>query len=330
MAGHLDLDELDIRIQRELTQGTQVGLAWGEINPSYRLLGKRLGVSRETIRKRVEEMSRSGFLRVFPVQVNPALLGLRMGALSVETPGGGSRVELRDKLALIDGMLIIADHVGGLLGLIFYYEDERSLEKKIQLISRICSATRYKFTSIPYPRCSVALTPGDWKIVAALQRRRVRRPTEIARELGISTRTLKRRTKRMIDGMAISTILSNDARALKGAVIGNLHVEHSPEQDRGETDRGLVRELDGRLMYVGLWTEFSLFTVILPSIPAASELLEKVRRTRGVATARLDLIEERIEVYSTLRERVEKKLEDIARETEVEVNVAETRTLAAK
>jgi DNA-binding Lrp family transcriptional regulator len=309
------LDELDIRIVRELTQGRHVGLAWGEINPSYGRIGKKLGVSRETVRDRVEKMSNSGFLKVFPVQVNPSLLGLGVGCISVDIPQTGRKVELIDELSLLEGMILIATHVGTLIGLSFYYEDERSLQKKISLITRICGATKLKFTVQPIPRPSVELSAKDWQIVAALQRGRMRPSGEIAAELGISAKTLQRRTKRMIEGMAISTMVSSAEGAFKGGVIGNLQVEYTSPRTRPQTEGGLLQQLDRQLIYAGLWTSFSLFTLVLASIPEASEILEAVRGTKGVSHARLDLIEERVELYSTLQELVERKLKGSATTT---------------
>jgi DNA-binding Lrp family transcriptional regulator len=304
------LDELDIRIVRELAQGRHEGLAWGEINPSYREIGMKLGVSRETVRDRVEKMSRSGFLKVFPIQVNPSLLGLKLGALAVDVPNTTRKVELLEELSLVDGMVLVVTHVGGMIGMSFYYEDEKARDKKIRLIVSISGGKMWKFTAQQVPRCGIVLSPRDWQIVAALQRRKMRATSKIAAELGVSVRTLKRRTKRMIDGMAISTIVSTAEGFMGAGVIGNLQVEYSSAKARPETERDLLHELDSRLIFAGLWESFSLFTLVLPSIPAASQILEKVRRAKGVAQARLDLIEERVEVYSTLMECVERKLKN--------------------
>jgi len=302
------LDELDIRIVRELTQGGNVGLAWGEISPSYSRIGTKLGVSRETVRERVEKMSRSGFLKAFPIQVNPTLLGLKIGALSVDLPPTAQKARILEELSLVDGMILVATHVSSMVGVSFYYEDERALEKKISLISRICGATRTRFTTVPIPPCSLVLSMRDWEIVAALQRRRTRPAGEIAKELGISKRTLKRRTKRMIDGMAISTLVSSEIGALSGGIMGNLQVDYNSAKTRPETDGRLLQQLDHSMIYAGLWPGFALFTLVLPNIRSASEILNKVRMTKGVAQARLDLIEERVEVYSTLNEPVERRI----------------------
>lgn len=302
------MDELDIGILRELTHGTHVGLAWGELRFSYGPVAKRLGVTSQTVRERVEKMLHSGFLRPFPVQVNPGLLGLSMGALAINRAQHGSKRDLMEKLSLIDGVILVATHVGNHVGLTFYYEDSARLEKKIKLIARICGTNDIEFTKIPYPNCGVELSKRDWEIIAALQRARARSAKEVAQELAISTRTLKRRVRRMMDGMAISTLISSDANAIRGAIIGNLIVKYDPEADRADTDRTLLAALDSKLIYAGLWTGFSLFAVVLPSIPSAAKVLSRVKEIYGVADAKIELLEDRLENYSTLNEYVERKL----------------------
>lgn len=305
------MDDVDVRIMRELAQGRHEGLAWGEIDPSYREIARNIGVSRETVRDRVEKMSSTGFLRVFPVQVNPSLLGLKMGALSIDVPQTVQKAELVKQLSLVEGMVLVVTHISGMLGLSFYYEDDNALEKKISLIVGISGGKLWQFTVQQIPPCNVALSPKDWQVVSALQHRRKRSPGKIAGELGMSVRTLRRRTKRMIDGMAISTLVSSGERAMSGGVIGNLQVEYSSAGMRPDAERTLLRELDSHLIFAGLWASFSLFTLVLPSIPASSEVLEKVRRAEGVSRARLDLIEERVELYSALTECVDRKLKSI-------------------
>jgi hypothetical protein len=93
-------------------------------------------------------------------------------------------------------------------------------------------------------------------------------------------------------------------------VIANLEVTYVAGADRERTGEDLIRQLDSCLFYIGLWTSYSLLRLILPSIHAGSELLERVRRTRGVAGARLDFLQDRTEVYSTLREGVQRRLRD--------------------
>ena len=95
-------------------------------------------------------------------------------------------------------------------------------------------------------------------------------------------------------------------RCPKWGVMCNLTVDYDSAKTRPETDGRLLQELDRTMIYAGLWPGFVLYTLVLPNIRSASEILDKVRMTKGVAQARLDLIEERVEVYSTLNEPVER------------------------
>jgi DNA-binding Lrp family transcriptional regulator len=305
------LDSLDIKLVRELSQGRNVGLVWGDINPAYRDMAHRLGVSKETVRERVEKMLSSGFLKVFPVQVNPGLLGLTMGATAVDFPASASKAELFSKLTLLDGLVLIAAHVTPCFGIVYYFEDEASRMKKVELISRICSATATDSTTVPFPRCTVSLSELDWKIIAALQQDRRGRQGGVAQRLGISEKTLQRRVKKMVDGWAISTMVSADVSLLRSGVLANLMVHYTSTKERHATDGKLLRDLDEYLFFLGLWTDFSLYSFILPSISEAMRILERTKATPGVASARIELVEQRVETYDVLREQVERKLRSL-------------------
>ncbi len=306
------MDRLDIRIIRELSQGRNVGLVWGDINPAYREMGLSLVVSKETIRGRVDKMRSSGVLKPFPVQPNPGLLGLSVGALTVDVPAQTSTAELMKRLCLVDGILLLVSHIGSMIGVIFYYEDDASRQKKVSLISSICSATAVGFTAIPYPLCSVGLSRRDWEIIAALPQRGERSHGEISSGLGISGKTLQRRLKRMIDGWAISRLISTDIRLLRGAVVGSLVVHYSRGAGRAEADKRLIRDLDEFLFFPGIWSTYSVYSLILPSIPDAAKVLERTRATKWVTSARIDLVDGRIELYDTLLDQVQKKLKGLA------------------
>lgn len=303
------MDKLDIRIVRELSQGTNQRLVWGDVNPTYREIGRRLGVSKDRIRERIQKMRASGFLKEFPLQVNPSLLGVSMGALTVDSDRSASNRDLAAKLPLIDGMLLLVTHVSGTSGLIFFYADEASRRKKVELMSRICGSSNGKFTVIPYPRCTVTLSTRDWEIVAALQRNFRRSAGEIAAELGISTKTLNRRLKKLIEGYAISTLISTDARKLEGGVVANLIIEYSRDEDRRKTDESLIADLEPYLFFPGLWASYGVYSLILPSIPDASNVFDRTKRIRGVGSARMELVEDRIETYDILHEQVRQKVE---------------------
>jgi DNA-binding Lrp family transcriptional regulator len=305
------LDSLDIRLVRELSQA-RMGLIWGDVSPAYRLIGRKLGVSKETVRERITKMKSSGFLRTFPIHANPNLFGLSLGALTFDVPASASKKDILHDLGLVEGVVTIVSHVGSMIGLVLFYEDEASRKKKVELISRISSATgQVDFTRVPYPECGVTMSRRDWEIVAALQGGGGRVSAETTRGLGFSDKTMRRRLKRMIDGRAIARFVSTDVRHLRGAVIADLVVYYTPGANRTAVDGGLLKDLDEVLFFPGLWSDHSVYSLILPSIPSAADILARVKANEGVRKARIELVEDRVELYEPFIEQVRKKLKPL-------------------
>jgi DNA-binding Lrp family transcriptional regulator len=145
------LDKLDIKIIRELYQGQPVSLLRQGPRESFRAMGKKLGVSDGTVRERLGRLTRSGLIKGGPLQVNSDLLGLNMGVLSIDIESSTPKKELVEKLSLIDGVFLVQTHVGSHVGIMFFYEDDKSLKRRVGLISKVASARSAKFTRMPFP-----------------------------------------------------------------------------------------------------------------------------------------------------------------------------------
>ena len=301
------MDKLDIKIIRELYQGQPVSLLRQGPRESFRAMGKKLGVSDGTVRERVGRLTRSGLFKGGPLQVNSDLLGLNMGVLSIDVESSTPKKELVEKLSLIDGVFLVQTHVGSLVGIMFYYEDDNSLERRVRLISKVAAARSAKFTRMPFPKSSVSLSKTDWRIVLT-QKRKVKSYVEISEELRLSSRTVRRRMVRMVNGGAIFTFPSANSDAILEAVMVDLVIEYENPKTRPEVDKKLLELLDPYYIFAGIWESHSVYSMIIPSIPSSRGVLEGVRRVSGAGSARIELVEARYEFYDRLHEAVERKL----------------------
>jgi hypothetical protein len=71
--------------------------------------------------------------------------------------------------------------------------------------------------------------------------------------------------------------------------------------------------LDNVLFLPGLGINHSAYNLILPSIPEAEKVVGNVKATKGVKSARLELVSDRIECYGLLTEQVGGKLKTFQR-----------------
>jgi DNA-binding Lrp family transcriptional regulator len=242
-----------------------------------------------------------------PLQVNGDLLDRNMGVLSIDVDSSTPRKELVEKLSLIEGVFLVQTHVGSLVGIMFFYEDDKSLERRVGLISKVADARGAKFTRIPFPKSSVSLSKTDWRIVST-QKRNLKSYGEISKELRLSTRTVRRRMVRMVAGGAVFTFPSANAEVIREAIMVDLVVEYESPKTRHQVDKKLLELLDPYYIFAGIWESHSLYSMIIPSFPTSREILDAVRRVSGTKSARIELVEDRYEFYDRLNEVLERKL----------------------
>jgi DNA-binding Lrp family transcriptional regulator len=302
------LDNLDKLILREVCQGSVERLVWPDFRLSARAIGRKLGIPGGTVRDRLIKWSKSGFLKKPVLWLNPSLFDLHMGMLALDASPAIPKTEIVKRLKLVDDVAVIVTHADNYLGIAFYYADKESLEKKLGVISALCEARDSKFTETPYPQCSLKLAKTDWRVIASLSKDVTRPYSAIAKELNLSARTVKRRVTSLVGGSAITAVASTSVTALENELFADLVVEYNDRIDRADVDRTLLLTLEPYVFSAGPGVRYSLFVLNPPNVKSCTEVLERVRRINGVKSARLDLMEERVELYGALHAHVEKKL----------------------
>jgi Asp-tRNA(Asn)/Glu-tRNA(Gln) amidotransferase C subunit len=77
---------------------------------------------------------------------------------------------------------------------------------------------------------------------------------------------------------------------------------------RTHVEQRFVRELNEFLYFVNQYHDFTTFDLILPNVAKAAQILRSAEQQEGVRTARIDLIEEHIELRDILIEQVARRL----------------------
>ncbi len=304
------MDNLDVRIFRELFQGEHL-FPYPRDVKSYRLIVERLKVAEGTVRARIERLYRTGFIKGWRLLVNPHLLGFTAIALGFDVPRSTLKHDLVEKLRSIPGMLVINSYHGSFLALHFYCEDDQSLNMTLELISKLSKGENRVISKLPYPACFIKLSIRDWRIIQALRIDPNKSYNAISEEIGMSSRTVRRRLSRMIREKALFAILSREPKALEGAVMADLTVTYSDRASKNGVNQEILKRLGDHIYYAGITAEFGLFGLILPNVPIAREAENKVRKLEGVEHARVDLLEERIELYNALDHQVARRMAQI-------------------
>ncbi len=213
------------------------------------------------------------------------------------------------KLSLMHGVLAISDSYGSSLTLVIMYGGEISAKKEFELIARMSNAESMVRANIPFPECAIELTHPDWRIIKAIQTDPRQSYSVISKKVGMSQKTAKRRLQRMIDDRALSAIPSWNPKALDGAIIADLVVFYANPGSKTDLDTRIVSQFDELIVSTRLSDiEHGFFNLIIRNISKANEILAWVNEQPGVGKAFIELVQDRIEVYESFNEPVDKKL----------------------
>jgi DNA-binding Lrp family transcriptional regulator len=303
-----DSDNLYSKILRELYSPAWLRNSGRE---SYALVAKKLGIDNQTVRSTVGRMQKSGFLKGWSISLNPHTLGMRCGSILVRagewaTP---SKDKVISQLRDVEGLVAIfsfLDDPG--FRLVFYYEDDGDFERRTRLISSICGVSKpYASWKIPFPPCRMKLKKTDWQIVRSLLKDSRKRVSQISKEIGVSTRTVKRRLDAMTFDNSFFANPIVDVKKVDGFLY-HFVISYDNEKDKATAD-GLLRRSLGGIIFVDTNAEsYTVVASICQNISEASQISDWLRAQHGVREVTVRVFEEIIPVSSWIDHEIERRL----------------------
>jgi DNA-binding Lrp family transcriptional regulator len=290
------LDALDLRILRAMAQAQFQHPARPGRAPSHRRIGRDLRLSPGTIRNRVRRMEETGVLMGTSTYPNPGLLGLATFAYAFDVARANDKPTVLRRLRQREEVFFLQNFRGTCLGAMLALPTERALEDLLGSIDRIGGGPRGWASPVPHPPSSVKLTGADRALISRLMREKGVTDLELAARLRISTRTLRRRMSRLVGGLAILSLPTMEYRSITGGLPADLLVRYADPLARSDAEGRLLRLLDPYLIYAGLWAGFAVYSTVLPRLTDATELAERASAVPGVREARLEFVEDHIDL----------------------------------
>lgn len=285
------LDGLDLKIFRLLMMGAGSFLGNDARHP-YRVIGTKLHLTEDTVRKRIDKFNQEGFIRGWKLGVNPTLFRQQSAYLFFDIGSSVSKTDAISKIKLIDGVLFILSYYGKFLGVHLTHKDEEELGKKKELIKRICGSNELVSMKISFPDCVIRISETDWRVIKSLRNNPRKSFTLVAKEAGISSRTAKRRTGRMVQGGAIYTLPDIDTGALRGAVASSLSIFYSDPKLAQQVANVVIHQFDDYLIMFHIADrEHGWFAFLLPNIAKVAETERYVSDLEGVRNISMRLVE---------------------------------------
>jgi DNA-binding Lrp family transcriptional regulator len=239
--------------------------------------------------------------------LNPRILDCNNAIAYLEAKQYASIRQAVPKLQLIDGIVSLTSvHEAGLLVSI-YYKSESSLARQIALVESICEGRAAMLWTAPFPQFPGSLTRTDWIILQALRKDPRRKLSSLASDLGMSLRTVNRRTKRLNDGNAMYLFLEFDISKVEG--LRYLLVVHGEDRERKrKADKMMLSRLP-HLVYAETWApNHSLFAFGCRNILEAENISSWMTKVDGVSEMKLGIVKSRTLNLNWVDEEIQRRI----------------------
>lgn len=285
-------DLLDVRILRQLVQRSTLLAGHPGLPSSYREIARTLKVNRGTVRNRVVRLYRSNVLTGSTTFPNPELLGLRVVAYAFDVGSSRPKPDVVRRLLQLDGVLYLHNHHGSGVGMVVARESGAALRDAVAQVDRVAEAIPWRIAEIVYPSVREVLSASDYALVERLARGGFRTYQELAVDTGVSVRTIKRKLARLITGHAMFTMPALNYPAIRGAVPADMQIAYASPAARAQCEPDVFQLLGDYSVFIGPWTTYSLYSMILPNVGRLTELTGRVRVLPGVDSVRSLFVED--------------------------------------
>jgi DNA-binding Lrp family transcriptional regulator len=181
-----------------------------------------------TVYNRYKKLQESGSMSKWQIFVNPTFFGYRaLDVMAYVQPESGKADMIR-KIRLIQGVFVMLNFYGKALKIIMVYDSEESRSRAVELISRITNAERITSSRMVTPVSKTErITETDVAIIRALSDDARKSPVLLAKELGLSTRTVRNRVEKLRRENTIFTLPNLNLGGIPGsiAVYLSVHVQ---------------------------------------------------------------------------------------------------------
>jgi DNA-binding Lrp family transcriptional regulator len=262
------------------------------LRKSLRSIAKDLGVDQHTVRIRMKKFQEQGILKGWYLGVSPGLRAQNVVHAWFMVDPGSSKRDVIDRLLPVPDVERMCDYLGQKLSIVLFCERETDPDICLSRLGTLAGSNvvLHKQGVVPVPIRNVTRT--DAAIIGILRRDPSKPYPAIAKELGLSAKTVKRRITMLSEDGAVYMLPVIDLKALHGIIPVELVVEYvSPELRRG-ADEQIVSNIRDGLVFSDTSGPHGYFALIVSNIARVEQVASLVKQLNGVRGAHTEVLQD--------------------------------------
>ena len=279
-------------------------------------IARRLNISLKTTKQRLRRLEDKGVIAGYQIYPNLHHLGLQWRSYFFRVPKE-RKEDLKPSLDSVEGVVAVFDFFGPDLCVDLYFRDEAELQRRLRLLSELLGG----FLAVEWyenrmPPVAGALSNLDWRIVKALRMRARRSPEELARELGVTAKTIRRRLDRMVKEGSVDVVPLIDPTRMEGVFPFALLFRLYPERAQAAI-RLIERAFDES--YLSAWVPPSseagnfITMLVARSTGDLEAMRQRAAEIEGVESVEALLPADMRDYPGWIDEAIERKIQETAR-----------------
>jgi DNA-binding Lrp family transcriptional regulator len=276
------LDKLDLGILKALLVNNGIPPGTPVLRRSFRSMAKDLGVDQGTIRNRIKGFYEQHVLKGWYLGVSPGLTGQGViyAWLNVEPESSKDDVKR------------ICNYFGPRLGLVLFYRSETNPDVALRRLAPLIGLDKplHRQAAIRVP--AYELKETDTAIIEVLRKDPWRPYPAVAKEIGVSAKTVKRRATRLAEDGAIHMLPIMDLKALQGIIPMELVVDYSSRESSATVNNLIVSRLKDNLVFSDNSGPFGYFALVVPNISQVEQITRWVKQQKSVREVHSDALQD--------------------------------------
>lgn len=221
------MDRLDLRILKALLVNNSTPPGSAVLRKSFRSMAKDLEVDQGTIRKRIKKLQEKRRLNGWYLGVSPGLTGQDVVYAWLRVEPESSKASAIQRLLSVPDVERVCSYLGPKLSFVLLCEKGADPMVSLGRLAKLTNLDQalHKQAVIRLPANELKETDGA--IIASLRLDPWKPYPSVAKELGLSAKTVKRRVTRLTEEGGIYMIPILDLKALQGIIPVELVVGYS-------------------------------------------------------------------------------------------------------
>ncbi|MFQ5999612.1 MAG: Lrp/AsnC family transcriptional regulator, partial [Candidatus Bathyarchaeia archaeon] len=214
-------------------------------------IARKLQVTTNTVKNRIRKLVEEGVLLGFETHLSATFFNATHCWLGTELYSNEPEEKIVHEIGEIEKVSFIMPTTEKLMVIAMDFLNSSDLDNTIQQISRkkgITGIQTYIYSSQRFHK-KIDVSPLDWKIINSIRFNSRKSPSEIAKECGVSTRTVNRRLRRLHEGGVIHHTITLDPMASKGTIVYGIFAEYDARFPREKVVKSITNNVKNLFNY---------------------------------------------------------------------------------